>query len=407
MLRQQVFGHGDEIPHRAALAPGPWPPPMEGVASGSTARGQDTEELLTPGSRGRCAARAGDGGQTREQGHVWGLQGGFLESPWLSLSGSLAARAPARLAPPKHAGITRCFQTHGSYKQPKHRGQSGAPAAAAAAGTLAPRVPSTVTILTPRRLRDPGGTHHVPPQSGTCDTARPVHTTALPGTSSSKQGFDGESKQSSVTSLSLSIPNLNAAVVSNPGDANGPPSAHSPAGWTSHTRSTGRWLLSEGKATGWRGHSQAGSVPRASPAVPTPRGWGGRRGRGLCRGVCAGEHRGVMLSRLCRTDARGGRDGWTTQRDERHRGRRAKPRPQDAADLHAVAGTAWDLGGPSPAPPSRSKAKPGSQSLRWIPGCGSASPAPRDPRATHLPPGRTPASAPQRGFSCPLPLFSI
>lgn len=45
MLRQQVFGHGDKILHPTARAP-----PMEGVALGSAAHGQDTEELLSPGS---------------------------------------------------------------------------------------------------------------------------------------------------------------------------------------------------------------------------------------------------------------------------------------------------------------------------------------------------------------------
>lgn len=89
----------------------------------------------------------------------WVWKGDFQKAP-----GSRAAREPARLAPPKDTEITRRFQNHSSYKQPKHPGRSGVPAPAAAASTPAPvGLPSTATVLTPRRLPDPGGYPPHPP----------------------------------------------------------------------------------------------------------------------------------------------------------------------------------------------------------------------------------------------------
>lgn len=61
------------------------------VALASTACRQDMGELPPPSSWGRCVARASDGEQTWDRGHILGLAGGFSESPWLLLHGSPAA----------------------------------------------------------------------------------------------------------------------------------------------------------------------------------------------------------------------------------------------------------------------------------------------------------------------------
>lgn len=266
MLRQQVFGHGDKIQHPTARAL-----PMEGVALGSAAHGQDMEELLSPGS--------GEGErpeQVMENRAGSRVTVGVCKGDFQKARGSrqVVLRLPECLPDWR---LQKTLESPAASK-PRAATSSQSTAGRAERQLQLPaqrlrRVPSTETILTPRRLRDAGV-----PATSPCKAARVTQPdlcapTALTGTSSSKPGFDGESKQSSVTSLPLSIPNLNAAVVFNPGDANCPPSEHSPAGWTSHTRSTGRRLLSEGKAMGWGGRSQAGSVPRAYSVVPTPWGW--------------------------------------------------------------------------------------------------------------------------------------